>query len=135
LLLYGTTKVVPFPNYVAGGVLVPQGDFGEAVFVGVADYGSDAGEGGDFFGGALGVASGDENFGVGIVTLEAADGGARVLVGGVSDGAGVEDDEVSFVFLGGSEAARFELALEGGAIGLGGAASEVFHVEGGHGIS
>jgi len=101
--------------------------------VGVADYGGDAGEGGDFFGCALGVASGDENFGVGIVALEAADGGAGVLVGGVSDGAGVEDDEVGVVFLGAGEAAGFELALERCAIGLGGAASEVFDVEGGHG--
>src|SRR6202140_4651549 len=31
-------------------------------FVGVADYDGDAGEGGEFFRGALGVAAGDDNF-------------------------------------------------------------------------
>ena len=64
------------------------------MFVGVADYGGDAGECGDFFGGALGVASGDDDFRVGITALYAADGGAGVLIGGVGDGAGVEDDEI-----------------------------------------
>lgn len=137
----GTTEVVPFPTLVTQIVLISirsceamvQGEFSELVFVGVADHAGDAGQGGDFRGGALGVASGDDDFSQRVLALNPADGGAGILIGGMCDGAGVQDDEVG---LGGwrvGEAAAFELAFEGGAIGLSGAASKVFDVEGGHG--
>jgi hypothetical protein len=103
------------------------------VFVGVADHGGDAGEGRDFFGSALGVASGDDDFCQRILALHAADGGAGVLIGGMGDGAGVHYYQVGFSGGGRCEAAGFELTFEGGAVGLSGAASEVFDVEGGHG--
>ncbi len=85
-------------------------------------------------GSALGVASGDNDFCQRILALNAADGGAGVLIGGIRDGASVQDDEVGLGGGGASEAAGFELAFEGGAVGLGGTASEVLHVEGGHRI-
>ena len=103
------------------------------VFVGVANYGGYAGECGDFMGSALGITSGDDDFGVWILPLDAADGGAGILIGGGGDGAGVQQNQVGLRGGSVSEAASFELALEGGAIGLGGAAAKVFDVVGGHG--
>jgi hypothetical protein len=103
------------------------------MFVGIADDRADSGQGGDFGGSALGVASGDDDFSEGILALDAADGGAGILIGGVCDSAGIQDYEVGFVGCGAGEAAGFELAFEGGAVGLGGAASEIFDVVGGHG--
>jgi hypothetical protein len=110
-----------------------QGDFCELMFVGVADYGANTWQGGDFGWGALGVASGDDDFGQRILALDAADGGAGILIGGVCDSAGIQDYEVGFVGCCAGEAAGFELAFEGGAVGLGGAASEILDVVGGHG--
>jgi len=119
---------VPFP------LQARQNDVGELVFVGVADDGADAGERGNFFGSALGVASGDDNFCGRILAAYAADGGAGILIGGSGDGASVEQDEVGVGGGGAGQAASFELAFEGGAVGLSGAASEICDVKGGHGI-
>jgi hypothetical protein len=65
--------------------------------------------------------------------VDFADGVAGLGVGGGGYGAGVEDDD------GGGcgirrwgAAAVEELAFEGGAIGLGGAAAELLYEEGGH---
>jgi hypothetical protein len=60
------------------------------MFVGVADYGGDAGECGDFVGGALGVASGDDDFCQRILPSDAANGSASVLIGGISDGTSIQ---------------------------------------------
>ena len=60
------------------------------MFVRVADDLGHAGEGGDFFRGALRVAAGDDDLGFGIFAMNAADGGAGVLVGRGGDSAGVE---------------------------------------------
>ena len=101
--------------------------------MGVADDVSDAGEGGEFFRCALRVAAGDDNFGGGILVVDFADGVASLSVGGSGDGTGVED----YDFGGGGVSRRgkaeiAELAFEGGAVGMGGAATELVDVEGGH---
>lgn len=106
------------------------------MFVGVADDLGYARQGGDFFWGALGVASGDDDLAVGILTVDAADGSSGIVVGGSSDRASIQDDDFG---AGGAsvtlEAALLELALDGGAIGLGGAASEILDIESCHGSS
>src|ERR1700752_2060173 len=102
----------------------------------IADDLGDAGDGGVFLGGALGVASGDDDLGVGILAVDAADGGAGIVIGGGGDGAGIEHDEFG---AGGGGRAResllLKLALDRGAVGLGGAASEILDVESCHGTS
>ena len=64
-------------------------DFGELVLVGVADDYGYTGESGDFFWGALSVATGNHDLRLRILAADTADGGARVLVGACGDGAGV----------------------------------------------
>ena len=103
-------------------------------FVGIANDEGDARKGGDFFGGALGVAAGDENFCGGILRVDFADGVASLCVCGGGDGAGVDDDEFGVLRRRCSGAAAVEeLALDGGAVGLCGAAAELFDVERRHG--
>src|SRR5712672_3278024 len=107
-----------------------MGDLG---FVGIADDPGDAGECGKFFGGALGVAAGDNETDGGVGGMKLSNGVARLGIGGSRDGAGVEDDDVSGGGRGGGGAATVkQLALEGGAIGLSGAAAELFDEESGH---
>ncbi len=120
-------------NVVSSRGFSTEHKFSELIFVGVADHGGDTGQGGNFFGSALGVASGDDDFCQRVLALHAADGGAGVLVGGIGYGTGIQYDEVGLRSRGAGEAAGFELAFEGGAVGLRGAASEVFYVVGGHG--
>ena len=101
--------------------------------MGIADDPGDAGEGGEFIGGALGVAAGDDDAGGGVGGVEFADGVASLGIGCGCYGAGVDDDDVGACgFERGSEAAIEELAFEGGAVSLGGAAAELFDVERGH---
>jgi len=109
---------------------------GDLGLVGIAYDVVDAGESGEFFGGALGVAAGDDYAGVGILGVDSADGVAGLGVGGGGYCAGVENDDggVSGIF-GGNIAAVPELAFQSGAIGLGGAAAELLDVEGGHSLS
>ena len=64
-------------------------EVGDLGFVGIAYYEGDAGEGGQFFRGALGVAAGDDNLGGGICGVEFADGVAGLGVSGGGYGAGV----------------------------------------------
>ena len=101
--------------------------------MGVADNERDAGENGEFFRSALGVAACDENPGRGILEMNFANGVAGLCVGGGCDGAGVDDDEFGVLWGGGWRAAAVtELALDRGTVGLGGAAAELFDVEGRH---
>ena len=101
--------------------------------MGIADDPGDAGEGGEFFGGTLSVAASDDDAGGRIGSVELANGIAGLGVGCSGDGAGVDDDDVGVGGFGRrSESAIYQLALEGGAVGLGGAAAELFDVEGGH---
>ncbi len=65
--------------------------------------------------------------------MDAANGSACILIGRRGDGAGVENDDLS----GGGcvracQSLLVELALDGGAVGLSGAASEVLYVEAWH---
>ena len=99
----------------------------------IADDPRDAGEGGQFFWSTLGVASGDDDADGGVGGVKFSDGVAGLGVGGSGDGAGVDDDDVGSGGRGGSGAAAVEqLALEGGAVGLRGATTELFDEESGH---
>src|SRR6266702_1647088 len=108
-------------------------DFREPVFVRVADDLGNAGQSGDFFGSTLSIAAGDDNLTIGILAMYPADGGAGVMIGGRGDGAGIKDDNSGGDWIGRAlKAALLELALDGSAVGLGGAASEILHVESCH---
>ncbi len=61
------------------------------MFVRVADHTANAGQGCDFLWGALCIASRNNNFSQRILALHPADGGAGILVGGIRDGAGIQD--------------------------------------------
>ena len=101
--------------------------------MGIADDVGDAGESEKFFRGALGVAAGDDDFGGGILGVNFADSVAGLGVSGGSYGAGIEDYHVGGVCRIGEGAATIEeLTFDGGTVGLGGAAAELFDVEGGH---
>ena len=101
--------------------------------MGVADDEGDAGEGGEFFWGALGVAAGDDNLAGGVGGVEFADGVASLGVGGGCDGTGVYHDHVGIgCGRGRGTATVEELALDGGAVGLGGPAAKLLDVKGGH---
>ena len=109
-------------------------EVGNLGFVGIADDERDTGEGRKFFGGALGVTTGDKDFGGRILRVDFANGIAGLCVGGGSDGAGVDDDELGVLRRSrGGAAAIKELAFDGGAVGLSGATAELFDVEGRHG--
>ena len=61
--------------------------------------------------------------------MNAANGGARVLIGGGGDGTGIQDNDFGFDGSAGAlHAAIEQLALDGRAVGLGRAASEVLHM-------
>ncbi len=65
--------------------------------------------------------------------MEAADGGAGVLIGCGGDRASVEDYDSCVVGFGGAfQALLLELAFNRGAICLGCAAAKIFHVESRH---
>jgi len=108
-------------------------EIGDLRFVGIAYDMGDAREDGQFFGCALSVTSGDENFGGGVLRVDFANGVAGLRVSSGSDGAGIDDDEFGCVWGGSGAAATVkQLPLDGGAIGLCGAASELFDVEASH---
>ena len=98
---------------------------GNRILVRIADDQSHAGQSGDFLRRALRVAAGDDDARLGLRAMDAADGLAKLVVGGRGDGAGVQDDEVGVgKIVGGAETARSEPGFEGGPIGLRSAASE-----------
>ena len=108
-------------------------ELGDLGFVGVADDPGDAGKGGEFFWGALGIATGDDHANSGIGSMEFANGVAGLGIGGGRDRAGVDDNDVGSVGRAdGSAAAVKQLALEGSAIGLRGTATELFDEESWH---
>ena len=108
-------------------------EIGDLWFVGIAYDMGDAREDGQFFWCALSVTSGDENFGGGVLRVDFANGVAGLRVSSGSDGAGIDDDEFGCVWGGSGAAATVkQLPLDGGAIGLCGAASELFDVEASH---
>ncbi len=108
-------------------------ELGDLGLVGIADDPGDAGECGQFFGGTLGVAAGDDNADGGIGGVMLSNGVAGLGVGGGRDGAGVDDDDVGGCRgEGGDTTAVEQLALEGRAIGLRGAATELLDEEARH---
>ena len=62
--------------------------------VAVADDGVDCGEGGEFLGGALGVAAGDDDAGVGVLAADAAEVRAGLAVGFGGDAACIYNDNI-----------------------------------------
>ncbi len=102
--------------------------------MGIADDEGDSRESGKLFGGALGVAAGDDDARGGISGVEFADGVACLGVGGSGDGTGVQYDDVGRLGARNELATLFaQLALDGGAIGLRCAAAKLFDVKRGHG--
>ena len=71
-------------------------NFCQLMFMRVADDLADAGQSGDFFRRALRVAAGDHDLGFGVLAMNAADGGAGVLIGGGGHGAGVKNNKSRF---------------------------------------
>jgi len=77
----------------------------------------------------LRVAARHQDLGAGIFALDAANGGAGILIGGSGNGAGVQDDDFGLVRSARAlEAAIEQLTLNGRAVGLGRAAPEVLHM-------
>jgi hypothetical protein len=68
--------------------------------------------------------------------MQAAHGLANFIIGGRGYGAGVDDDQASFGGgRGGGESFRGQAGFDGGSVGLGGAAAEVFYPESIHCIN
>src|SRR5438045_1496609 len=110
-----------------------QDEQGDLWFVGIADDPGNARESCEFFGGALGVAPSDNQADGRVGSVKFANGVAGLCVGGGGDGAGVEDNDVGSCGRGGGgETAVKQLALDGGTIGLRGAAAELFDEESRH---
>jgi hypothetical protein len=95
------------------------------MLVRIAHHPGDAGQGSYFARSPLGIAAGNHDPGVGIVAMGAADRGPSVLVGRSRYGAGVEDHKIGFARrTEPRQALTRQLTFQGGAIRLGGAASE-----------
>ncbi len=108
---------------------------GELVLVRVSDDEAHARQRRQFFRSALRIAAGDQNSRLGIFAVNAANGGTRVLIGGGGHRACVQDNHFGLDGSAGAlHAAVEQLALDGRAIGLGRAASEVLHMISGHSV-
>ena len=113
-----------------------KGEAGNLRLVRVADDEGDAGKRSEIFRSALSIATGGDDAGAGVGGVNLADSVAGLGVGRRSDGAGVDDDEVSGVRGGGERESEVEkLALDGGAVGVGSATAELFDVKGVHAAS
>jgi hypothetical protein len=101
--------------------------------VGIADDPGYARESGEIFRGALGVTAGDNEASVGILRVDFADRVASLSIGGRGDGASVYDNEIGGVRIASrGVAAGEQLAFEGGAVGVGGPATELLNVKSRH---
>ena len=126
----GLSKLYPY-RAIRGQNGMEEG--GYLRFVRVADNERNTGEGGEFFGSTLSVTAGDDDARGGTGGVEFADGVASLGIRRGSDGAGVENDDIGLGGAGGKREAAFEkLALDSGAVGLGGAAAKLFDKEGVH---
>jgi hypothetical protein len=102
-------------------------------FVRIADDKGDSGESSEFFGDALSIATGYDNFRDRILCVDLADGIARLRIGGGSNSTGVDDHDFGLLRAGRNTAAAFEqLALDGSSVCLRGAATELLDVEASH---
>jgi hypothetical protein len=108
-------------------------ELGDLRLLGIANDPGHTGKSCEVFRGALGVTAGDDDTSGGILRVDFADGVAGLSVGGSGDRTGVYDYEIRRGCFGDGAATAFEqLALEGRAVGLGGAAAELLDVEGLH---
>ena len=99
----------------------------------IADDPGYAGKCGQLFGSALSVTTGDDDADGGVGGVEFSNGVASLGVGGGRDRAGVDDDDVGGGGRDGKGTTTVkQLALEGSAIGLSGAATELFYNEARH---
>lgn len=111
-------------------------ELGNLRLVGIADDPGNAWEGGEFFRGALGIATGGDDSSGGVGGMDFADCFAGLGVRGSRNCAGVDHDEIGGGGgIGGFAAAIEELALDGSAISLRGAAAELLDEKGSHAIS
>lgn len=102
------------------------------MLVRIASNPSYAGEGGDFLGGTLSVATCYQNFGLGILTADASQGSAGLLIGGGCDRAGIQNNVVGGCWRTRIESPGRQLAVNGGAVGLACATAKIFNVEARH---
>jgi len=113
---------------------VSANQFRDLVLVGIAHDPANSRQGSNFFRRALGVAAGHQDLAAGVGAMNAADGGASILVGGRGDGAGVQHHYLRLArLLGPFQPLSTQLLLQGSPVRLGGAAAKVLHVETGHG--
>jgi hypothetical protein len=105
-------------------------------FVTVSNYCGYAGEGGKFFGCALRVTAGDDDAGLRIEAMSAANEGAGGAVGLGGDAAGIDDYQIGGGGAVVDEAGGLEMVGNCFAIGASGATAEVLDVErSGHSFS
>ena len=108
-------------------------NFCKLVFVGIAYNQIDSWQCRDFFRSALGVASCNHDSRIGVLTANAANRGASVLISRRCHRTGVQNyDRRLFRAGGAAQASLLELAFQSRAIGLSGAAAEIFNVIAGH---
>ncbi len=98
----------------------------------VADHPLHTGEGREFFGRALRITAGDQDLRLGIGALYAAHGGAGIGIGRGSHGAGIEHNKCGSGLACTEVAPVEQRALDGGAVRLSGAATEIDNVECAH---
>ena len=99
----------------------------------VPNYREDSRQRGDFSGYALGIAASHNDFATGILPPDPPDHGAGVLFRRSSNRAGVQNHVAGGVPVGRSiQPQSPKLLLDGGPIGLGCAAAEIFYVKAGH---
>jgi hypothetical protein len=109
--------------------------FGSEGLVAVAHDGCDAGQGGQLGRSALGVAASDDDAGLGIAAVCAADKGACGAVGFGGYAAGVDDDDLGIGGVLQRVAAGAQMSGDGFAIGTRGSAAEVMNVKIRHKLS
>ena len=103
-----------------------EGDFCELMFVRVADHASYARQRGDFCGSALRVASGDDDFCLRAVAMDAADEGTGAAIGIRRHAAGIDDNDIcASKISGGTETAAAQPCGDRFAVGSAGSASKV----------
>jgi hypothetical protein len=101
--------------------------------MGVAYHPGYARQGSDFLGRPLCVTTGDQNPGLGVFPMGAANCSARILVGCGSDCTGVEDNQVGLgARISAIQTLFGKLSFYGGPIRLRGAAAKVLHKKGRH---
>ena len=102
------------------------------MFVRVANHGADPGQSRDLLGRALRVASRNDDFCERILPPHPTNRGPSIRIPRIRHRAGVQNNKIGLSRSGASQAAGFELALEGRAVSLIGTATEILDVVGWH---